>query len=881
MTRRHGRWTEAGARLLVHLTAVLVPGDRRADWREEWLGELDALADARERGGRGLPGALGFALGAVPHATWMRTEGWTVDSTIQDLKYSARVLRRTPAFTFVAALTLSLGIGANAAIFSLVNGLVLRPPAAVQAPDRLVQIARSYEDAPRWDNFSWPAMETIRSEARVFSGVAGYSSAMFTLGRGMDTERVLGQQVTGNYFDVLGVPPQVGRLIQPADDLEPGAHPVVVLSHALWQRRFGARPDVVGERVQIGAQPYDVIGVTPPGFAGVETIGSPPALFVPTMQTTGFGGRSLFQEWGASWISVVGRLSEDVSMEEARAAMPVVANRLRSSDPVNEGIEVLLAQGVGLDPEERDEAGRITAILAMIVGLVLLLTCTNVANLFLARATARRSEVGVRMAMGAGRGRLVRQLVTESCLLALLATVLAVPLVGVAGDLLPALFPYELSVSVDADGRVYGFLVVIGLATGLLFGAAPAWVASRREVASTLRDGASTGGRVRTRLRDALVVSQLGLSLGLVASATLLGRSVQNARSADPGFEPDGLLAGTLDLFSSGRYGEPAAGNDLYRAILAEVEETPGVASATLANQMPLTGGHSRATVRPAGREEPAFEAEYVVVGPRYFETMGIPILRGRALGGFEDEPEQVVVVNEALASMYWPGEEAVGQQLDGRGKTWRVVGVAGDVQMRTLRAGANPAVYYPAGRDYSPFMVLHLRTMPGAGVEPATIRRLVAAVDPQLPVGSVVDLGGVLAASMGETRTFGWLVTSFAALALVLAAVGLYGLVSYGAAQRVREMGIRIALGAEPGALVGLVLGRAVGIALLGTGLGLLVAFGMGSALSGLLFGVTRGDPIVLGGAALVLLVAAGVAAWLPARRAARVDAVVSLRGS
>jgi putative ABC transport system permease protein len=868
------------ARMVVRIAAVVVPADRRQEWLGEWLGELGALSEARARGATGLPTPVGFAAGAIPHAMWMRTEGWSVDSVLQDLKYSARVLRRSPGFTTVAALTLALGIGANAAIFSLVNGLVLRHPAQVQQPERLVQIARSYEDAPRWDNFSWPALQTIRAEGRVFAGVAGYSSAAFALGRGVETEQVLGQQVTGNYFEVLGVTPHVGRLIQPSDDVEPGAHAVVVLSHALWERRYGADPEIVGDVVQIGAEPYAVIGVAPEGFTGVETIGSPPALFVPTMQNGGYRGETLFDLWGASWIQVVGRLAEGVSIEEAQAAMSVVSARLREADSVNESIEVLLAEGVGLDPEERQEAGQVSAILAMIVGLVLLLTCTNVANLFLARASARRTEVGVRRAMGAGRGRLVRQLVTESSLLAVLATLLAVPIVMVAGDLLPALFPYRLSVSVGADARVYGFLVGIGLATGLLFGAAPAWAASRRDVAGVLRDGASTGGRTRTRMRDGLVVAQLGLSLGLVAGAALLGRSVLNARSADAGFDPAGLVAGTVDLFSSGRYDE-STGTELYRSLLAEAERTPGVVSATLANQMPLVGGHSRATVRPAGREEPAFEAEYVVVGPRYFETLGIPLVRGRALGGLDGEPERVVVVNEALAAMYWPGEDAVGQELDGRGTTWRVVGVAGDVQMRSLRSRGNPAVYYPAAQDYSPLMVLHLRTERGAGIQPAAVRRMVAAVDPQLPVGSVTDLGAALTASMGETRTFGWLVGVFAALALALAAVGLYGLVSYGASQRVREIGIRMALGAEPESLVRLILGRGLAIGVLGVALGMVVAFGLGSALRGLLFGVTHTDPVVLGGAAALLMAAAGLAAWLPARRASRVDAAVSLRES
>lgn len=865
-------------RLLIRIGSFFVPRSRRNEWLEEWEAELVALEDAERAGAAGLPSPTAFAAGSLPHGIWMRAEGWTMESVLQDLKYAARVSGRSPGFTLVAALTLALGIGANGAIFSLVNGLVLKPPAAVEEPDRLVQIARSYETDPRWDNVSYPALEMIRNEARSLSGVEGYSPASFVLGEGMETEQVVGQYVTGGYFDLLGVTPYRGRLIQPADDVEPGGHPVVVLSHALWSRRFGADPAVVGRSVQVGARPYQVVGVTPPGFQGVESIGTPPDVFVPLMQNPGYRGELLFDLWGASWIYPIGRLGEGVTFEEARASMAVVSSRLRTAAAVNEGIEILLAQGVGLDPRDRQEARSLSAILAMIVVVVLLLTCTNVANLFLARATGRKTEVGVRMALGAGRGRLARQLITESMLIAALATLIAVPVVVGAGDLLPSLFPYSLSVSVDADPRVYGFLTVVGLATGLLFGAAPAWIASRSDVGEALREGAGTGSVSRTRLRDGLVVVQLALSLGLVAGAALLGRSVMEARSADAGFDAEGVVAAVVDLSATGRY-DPEEGTRLFRSVVEEAQSLPGVRVATLADQMPLLGGHSRASARPEGREDVVFEAESIVVGPRYFETLGIPVVRGRALGGLDDEPEPVVVVNEALASMFWPGEDAVGQTLEARGGTWRVVGVVGDVQMRSLRSPPNAAVYYPMAQAYSPSMILHLATEPGAGVGADDARRVVAAFDPELPVPTVVDLGSAAAASMGETRTVGYLVATFAILALALAVVGLYGLVAYSAAQRVREIGIRIALGAEPSSLVRLILRRGLGIALGGIVLGFLVAMGLGAALSGLLFGVSGTDPATLGGAATFLLAAAGVAAWLPARRASRVDAAVSLR--
>jgi putative ABC transport system permease protein len=877
------RW----ARLFLRILAPFVPGHRRAEWLEEWEGELDALADLRGEGrGEDYPGWVSFVAGALPHAVWTRTEEWSMDGVLQDLRYAVRMFRRAPGFTAVAALTLALGIGANASIFSLVNGLILRPPAGIRRPELLVQIARSYDQAPRWDNWSWPALKLIEREARTLSGVAGYQTQAFVLGRGADTEQVSGQLVSGAYFDVLGIRPFLGRLLQPSDDVTPGGHPVVVLSHGLWVRRFGGDPGIVGRTIPVGARPYEVVGVAPPEFTGPEAVGTPPAVWVPAMQSPGYRGELPFDQWGWSWINAVGRLRDGVSFEEARASMDVVTARLREAAPVNGDIRVLVAPGVGLDPQGRAQAGRISLLLVGIVGLVLLLTCTNVANLFLARGAARTTEVGVRMAIGAGRSRVARQLVTESLVLALFATALAVPLVRAAGRFLPLIFPYTLSVSVGADGRVYLFLAAIGLAAGILFGVAPAWAATSSDLSDALREGRSGAGRVRTRLRDALVVTQLALSLGLVAAAALLGRSVVNARAAAPGFDPDGLVVAFIDLQPTGRY-DPASGRNLFERVLARVATVPGVRNVTIASQAPIQGGHSRSTVQPADRPgDLAFEAENNVVGPRYFETLGIPLLQGRTLGGLEDEPERVVVINEALAQMFWPdlspsgsgGRSAVGRRLAGD-PGWRVVGVVGNVKMRSLRSEPMPGVYYPLSQAYSSRMVLHVRTDGSSSDMASRLRQAVAEVDPELPVANVVDLRQALATSMGETRTIGWLVATFALLALVLAAIGLYGLVAFGVSQRVRELGVRIALGARPESLVRMVLARGLILAGIGVVVGLGLSAALGRALEGLLFGIGAIDGLTLVGASVTLLATAVVAAWIPARRAARVDAAVSLR--
>lgn len=880
MTPRGPRARGIGNRVgswLVRAASMLVPSDRRAEWREEWEGELDALALARVNEVEGVPGALEFALGALPHAAWTRTEGWTMDSVIQDVRYAVRVLRRSPGFACVAALTLALGIGANASIFSLVNGLVLRAPAGIEDPERLVQIARSYESTPRWDNFSWPAMRVIADEARALSGVAGYAGRSLVVGSGADTERVRGLVVTGNWFDVLGVRPEVGRLLRPSDDVEPGAHPVAVLSHGFWMRRFGGDRRVVGRSLRIGNQPYEVIGVAPRSFTGVETVGTPPALFLPLMQGLSTDDQPISESWGSSWIEVVGRLNDDVSFEDALASMPVVDARLREASVENQDMEALLAEGVGLDPEGRREARQISTALLLIVGLVLLITCSNVANLFLARASGRRTETGIRVAIGAARSRLARQHLTESMAIAVFATLLAVPIVLLADDLLPLLFPYTLSASLAPDGRVYGFLVATGLLTGIVFGAAPAWAASRQDVGHALRESSATGGRTRTRMRDGLVVAQLGLSLGLVAGAALLGRSVLNASNAEPGFEADGLTAGSVDLYSTGRYDE-TTGPAFFERLLDEAKRIPGVRSAALANAAPLTGGHARATVRPSGRDDVSFEAEYMIVTSEYFETLQIPVRRGRTFNTGVPGPERVVVVNEALAGMFWPGEDPVGQEIE-RGGTWRVIGVVGDVQMRSLRSRANPAVYYPAAMNYSPWMTLHLAGVGGIPVDATATREALAAVDPEVPLPTIANLQVAMTASMGETRTIGYLVGAFALLALTLAVVGLYGLVSFGASQRVREIGIRIALGARPESLVHLLVSRGLRLSALGCVFGVIVAFALGSTLRSLLFGVSHTDVITLGGAGVLMIGVTAVAAWIPARRASRIDAVISLR--
>ncbi|MEZ4457451.1 MAG: ABC transporter permease [Gemmatimonadales bacterium] len=870
----------ARARRIIAAASRLVPREERAEWLDEWHGELEALAAARgaDRAAR-VPSPVGFAAGAVRHALWQRFRHWSLAGLGADLRSATRALRRAPGFTLAASLTLALGIAANGLIFSLVNGLLRRPPGGIPAPEEVVRIGRSYDDAPRWDSWSLPAIRSIAEDRGTFRSVAGYTAAPLVLGAGTETESVPGHIVTGRYFDVLGVRPFLGRLIAEADDRE--GLPVAVLSYGLWNRRFAANARIVGTSITIGNRPYQVIGVASPEFSGPDAIGTPPSLWLPVGELIQRPEtRSSLADWGTSWLDGVGRLAPDVSLERARTAMGVMTDRLRTLLPEQPSIRILLSAGVGLDPESRAEAQQTSLLLTGVVGLVLLLACLSVANLLLARSAARTGELGVRMALGAGRGRLARQVMIESLVLAAFATILSLPLVAAAEQILPAVVPIPFAISLRPDARVFGALLAVGLGAGLLFGAAPAWAVASGAPSRVLRGARTTTGQPRTRIRNTLVVVQLALSVGLVAGTALLTRSVRNAHRATAGFAPDGLAATFADLESTGRY-DAATGPDAAARILAAVRALPGVDGATLANQVPIAGGHSRRSVWPADQSnDRGYEAEYVAVGPDYFATMGIPIVEGRALGSSRDEPEPVVVVSRALVRLFWPDRQAVGRILgSGRG-TVRVVGVAGDVNFRSLQAEPRPAVFYPLHQAWTPRLAVVIRSRGAARELADPLTRAVADVDPALPLSRVFGFRSALDESLSETRRLGLLMAGFAVLALALATVGLYGLASFTAAWRTREFGLRMALGARPGALAGMVLLRGVALAVVGVLAGLGLAVAGGRALGRLLLGVSSADPLSLFGGAAVLFLVAVVATWMPARRAARVDPASVLRG-
>lgn len=867
-----------GTPLWLRALARLAPRDDRADWIAEWLGELATL----ERAGAPIRRRVAFALGAVPHVISLRMAPVTAGGIDSDLRHALRTLRRRPGFSIVAASTLALGIAANASLFSLVDGLLLESSPGVAEPDRLVQLGRSYDDAPRWDNFSWPVVDEIRRADHLFEGVAAYSGRTLLIGEGTGAELVPGVYVTGDFFDVLGVRPDRGRLLQGADDAE-GAPRAVVLSHALWQRRFGSDEAVVGRALRIGGAPYEVVGVAPAGFAGIDKLAPAPDVYLTTSSFSRpmGGGLTPRTAWGMSWLWTIARLRPGVDVEAARAGLDGVTQSLRAAASQTDGIRVLLEPGVGLSPDERAEARGLALLMGVVAGLVLLLTCANVAGLFLARAVDRQSEFSLRRTLGAGGGRIARQLLIESIVLAGFATLLAAPLLHFGARHIATLIPSAVSVDFAPDPRVYGVLLLLGVATGLVFGGAPALVAARREPARGIGSSrTSTGTRTTHALRHALVVAQVALSLGLLSGAGVLLRSVSAALSARPGLDPQGVLAASLDLQLTGRYDEPAVRAAFLDRLTAELEADPAIAEVALSNSAAFFGPFSRSSQRPlGGGDELGFEADLFGTTAAWFEMMGMPLLDGRAFSP-DGEPEPVVIVDETLAAMFWPGGSAVGQYLD-TDPASRVIGVVPAARTRSLRRAPAPTVYEPLSEVGGGSVVVQVRPRPGvdpaAGV--AALRGVIARVDPALPVATVADLQDRMAATLGETRNLGVIVAAVAGLALLLATIGLYASVAYAVARGSRDLAVRIAIGAQPEAVFASVVRRGVVLVLGGVGAGLGVAWVLGRALEGTLYTIGSFDPATVAVVAVLQIGVAVAATAIPARRATRLDPCVALR--
>jgi predicted permease len=811
-----------------------------------------------------------------------------VDGLWNDLRIGARMLRRTPGFTVVAALTLALGIGANTTIFSIVNTLLLRPLPGLARPDELVLIGRT-QDGEGFDTFSYPDFADYRRESRTLAGVAAHYAAAVHLSTGGASDRVRAEVVSDNYFAVLGVRPAIGRLFLGERDAPLGGAAVAVLGYAFWQRRFGGDSAIVGRVVQVNAHPYTVVGVAAAPFQGLE-LDRVIDLFVPLAMIAQVspGFTDALTERGAVWLQLFGRLSSGSLPPAAEAELRGIARRLEQEYPKSNAKRgVAVAAGLGFDPESRREVRTFTGILLGVVGLVLLIACANVANLLLARGAARQKELSIRASLGASRTRLIRQLLAEGFLLAgiggaagLFVGVWALRLVL----RLPLFAGSPPTVAVFADPRVLAFTASVSVLSAIVFGLPSAYRASRVDLVSSLKAGAPGSAGGGTVLRSGLLVAQLAISLVLLVATGLFVRTLLALYAVEPGFATKRVLVATVDVALQG-YDE-ARGRRFYADLERGAAGLPGVRDAALAYMLPLGGGGWDTRIFPAetqpAEEDPGLKTDVNTVSVSYFRTVSMPIVRGR---GFTDADRlgapAVAVVNDVVAEKLWPGVDPVGKRfrMGRKGEPLEVVGILRTAKYRSLLEPARPFLYRPFAQVYQSPMTIHVNVAgdPRTLVEP--LRRLVTSLDKDLPVYRVQTLAERLDQSVSSQRTAATLVGVYGMLALLLAAVGLYGSMAYLVSRRTREIGIRMALGARSAVVLRQVLREALQLAALGATLGLLLAVPAARLLRSQLFGVGPMDPLTLAIVPVVLAAVAVAAAYLPARRATRVDPVVALR--
>jgi predicted permease len=808
-------------------------------------------------------------------------------SMLQDIRYGLRMIVKAPAFTFLATLALALGICANTTIFSLINGLLLRPLTGVKDPERLVSVYPSDYSSGMYGASSYPEYLDIRNQADAFESLAAHTQTVLNASGGAESERLNAVVATGNYFEVLGVRAQLGRTLQPADDQAENAQ-TVVISHALWQRRFNSNPAVVGQTLSLNDQPYTIVGVVEPGFRSLR-LGLPPELWLP------MGPATQYVRYGRNsrGIELIGRLNAGVTLDQAQTQLTTIAARLAQAYPEsnlgtlerpNEPRPITVVRTARI--QAGGEAGivRITFLLFAIVGLVLLIACANVANLLLARASVRRRELAVRLALGASRRRVVRQLLTESLLLALLGGAAGLLATQWTSGLLPKFFPDNEAAGLDLsiDWRVLVFTLGVTVLTGVLFGLVPALQATRVNLLPSLKDEPGVHGRLRRLgLRDALVISQLALSLVLLISAALFVRSLQYAVSFDPGFAADNLLFASMETSAAKLSKQQTLA--VYEQMRERTGTLPGVQSVTLSGIVPITGGGYRRNIYPEGYQpQPNEDTELNtnVIGAKFFETIGISFVAGR---GFNEHDKagspSVVIVNEEFARRYYGGN-AVGKRLKYKSEELsEIVGVVRTAKYRDVHEQPLPFVYIPLGQDFQMDMTLMVRTVGDPRLLAGPLRNEMQALNKDVPVFAVKTMSELIGGQLAADRMIAVLLSIFGAGALLLAAIGIYGVMAFSAAQRTREIGIRIALGAERSDILKLIIGQGIFLISIGAGLGLALALAATRVLQSLLFGISATDPLTFGSVVLVLVGVALLACYLPARRATKVDPLVALR--
>jgi putative ABC transport system permease protein len=795
----------------------------------------------------------------------------------QDLQYGARMLVKKPGFTLVATIALALGIGANTAIFSVVNAVLLRPLPFAE-PDRLVRIWES-NPGRGWPEFSAsePNYYDWARQNEVFEQVAALQGATFNLTGTGEPERIIGVFATANIFQTLGVAPVYGRSFLDEED-RPGAPRVVILSHAIWQRQFGADTALVGKTINLNGESSTVVGVLPAEFrftSGTE-------LWVPLARKLAESNRS------NHILSVFARLKPGVTLEQAEANMATIAGRLEQQYPAsNAGWGVRLRSFY--DWAVPEQTRRSILVLLGAVGFVLLIACSNVANLLLARATTRQREMAIRLALGASRARVMRQLLTESLLLAALGGFVGVLLALWGTDVLASSTSINISRLEEArlDARVLGFTLLTSLATGLIFGLAPAWHASKPNLNETLKEGGRSGrgGAARHRLHGALVIGETALALVLLVSAGLMIRSFAHLQNVPLGFAPENVMTMQINLPVS-KYGENQGRVDFFNQLLERVRTVPGVVDAAAITQVPFSGGNWAMEVKleggDAATDGAALSADARAITPAYFKTMGIPLISGR---DFTEQDQGnsplTLIVSESFASRYWPNEDPIGKRFRaGTGNPLgTVIGVVGNVRNLSLDNEGRPAFYFANGHIGMPGLTVAVRAAAHPETLTAALRAQVSSLDRDLPVYNIRTMERIVSDAAGQPRFQTALLALFGVVALILAAVGLYGVMAYSVTERTHEIGVRMALGAQTSDVLKLIIKQGMTLTFVGVAMGLIAAFVLTRLLKSLLYGVSATDPLVFAIISLVLLSVALVACAIPARRAMKVDPGVALR--
>jgi predicted permease len=814
-----------------------------------------------------------------------------METLIADLRYAVRRLSQRPGFALIAILTIALGVGANSAIFSVVNAILLRP-LPVESPDELVEIY-SQEGDEEPITHAYPDYLDIRVRDDLFSGVTAYTVDFFSVELGTEPEVTLGESVSADYFEVLGVPAAMGRAFISGEDDAPGAPAVAVISHAMWQRRFASDPAVLGRTLRVRGQTVEIIGVMPPKFKGL-LVGFSSELWMPLTSNQSFAAGDDLRNRGSRWLMMKGRLRPGVTPDQAQAGLDVLAGQLAAAYPETNAdplrrFPVIPTNDVRLHPMVDRALVPVAALLMTVVGLLLLIVCTNLANLLLARALGRRKEIAVRLAIGAGRWRLIRQLLTESVLLAVLGGALGLLVAWGTVELLVRFQPpvfVRLSLDLGIDGRVLAFTFLVSVLAGVFFGLAPALQATRPQLTPALKNELEAVTRkYRTfGLRGSLVIVQVAVSLVLLIGAGLFVRSLIGAQRIDPGFERE--RAAIMTIAPTLADTDTAGVRNLYTELRERALGLPGVEAATLASRLPLGVSVNINELYVEGVDTPEDEApsiDVTVVSPGYFETMGVPLLQGRDFVDGDDATSPlVVIIDEAAAQRFWPGENPIGKRLrlgGPEGPQRAIVAVAQTTKVRTLGEQPRPYLYVPLAQRHRGIISLVVRTAGDPAATLPLLRREGLLLDESLPIMELKTMKQHLGIMLFAPRVGGILLGVFGGLAILLATIGLYGVVSYAAAQRTREVGIRVALGARPGDVVRLVIGQGMVMVGVGAVIGLVLAFAGARPLGSFLYGIRPWDPSTFLGITLLLVGVAFVATMVPALRAARLDPTVALR--